>query len=161
MKYFIDVLNKYAVFTGRARRKEYWMFVLFYTILSIVLGILLFTIEKRTGISLKWVTWVFGLFFFLPSLGVSIRRLHDTGRTGWWLFISIIPFIGAIIIFIFLILDSTPGDNQYGPNPKGIQSNNPPTPKTQPTTSQFVKYDNPSTPSTPTPPQPEQTTNTQ
>jgi uncharacterized membrane protein YhaH (DUF805 family) len=114
MNYYIDVLKKYAVFDGRARRKEYWMFVLINVIISIVLAI----VDRAIGTSL--IVDIYGLAVLCPSLAVGIRRLHDTGRSGWWLLSALIPFIGAILIIIFEALDSQPGQNQYGPNPKGV-----------------------------------------
>jgi uncharacterized membrane protein YhaH (DUF805 family) len=113
MEWYIGVLKKYAVFDGRARRKEYWMFVLFNIIVSIVLGIL--------GALIKFPIFqiVYGLAVLLPGIGVSIRRLHDTNRSGWWLLIAFVPIVGAIILLIFMVTDGTPGDNKYGPNPKG------------------------------------------
>jgi len=114
MNWFIDVVkNKYAVFTGRARRKEYWMFVLFYFLIAIALGI----VDKFIGFG-GILGGVFALAMLLPGLGVSIRRLHDTGRTGWWLLIALIPLIGTIILIVLMCLDSQPGQNEYGPNPK-------------------------------------------
>ncbi|WP_055525052.1 DUF805 domain-containing protein [Streptomyces graminilatus] len=112
MKYFLDVLKKYLVFSGRARRKEYWMFALFSIIISVVLQI----IDSVIGTSILGI--VYSLAVLLPSLGVAVRRLHDTGRTGWWLLIAIIPLVGAITLLVFACLDGDQGDNKYGPNPK-------------------------------------------
>ncbi|MGW0836926.1 DUF805 domain-containing protein [Streptomyces prunicolor] len=114
MSWFIEVLKKYAVFSGRARRKEYWMFGLFAAIIAIVLG--------GIGFAIKFPLLV-GLFYLailLPGLGVSIRRLHDTGRSGWWLLIGLVPLIGGITLLVFTCLDSEPGANAYGPNPKEV-----------------------------------------
>ena len=108
MRWYIEVLKKYAVFEGRARRTEYWMFTLVNIIITLVLAALSFgTLES-----------IYGLLVFIPSLAVSVRRLHDTGRSGWWLLIGLIPLLGALVLIYFFILDSQPGDNQYGPNPK-------------------------------------------
>ena len=121
MNWYFQVLKKYAVFDGRAGRSEYWYFVLFNTIIGFALGI----IESLAGIAPEMDFSVLGgiytLAVLLPSIGVSIRRLHDTGRSGWWLFISLIPFIGAIIILSFTLTDSQEGTNQYGPSPKTIK----------------------------------------
>lgn len=118
MNWYLDVLKKYCVFQGRARRKEYWMFTLFnvliYIALMIIEGILGIGGEGGLGI----LTILYSLMVLLPSLGVSVRRLHDTGRSGWWLLISLVPLIGGIVLLVFLILDSQPGANQYGSNPK-------------------------------------------
>jgi uncharacterized membrane protein YhaH (DUF805 family) len=114
MNYYLDVLKKYAVFTGRARRKEYWMFFLFNIIISFVIGF----IDGLVG-TVGILSIVYALGMLLPGLGVSIRRLHDTDRSGWWLFISLVPIVGFIVLLVFLVSDSQPGENKYGPNPKG------------------------------------------
>jgi uncharacterized membrane protein YhaH (DUF805 family) len=119
MNWYLEVLKKYAVFSGRARRKEYWMFFLFNMIILFVLGL----IEGNTGISSgsnqSILASLYSLAVLLPSLAVVMRRLHDTGRTGWWLLIALVPIIGAIVLLVFLVIDSQPSENQYGPNPKG------------------------------------------
>jgi uncharacterized membrane protein YhaH (DUF805 family) len=112
MNWYITVLKKYAVFNGRARRKEFWMFVLFNLIFSAVLNI----IDYVIGINV--LGYIYGLAVLVPSLAVAVRRLHDTNRTGWWIFIGLVPLVGAIILIVFYATDSQPGDNQYGPNPK-------------------------------------------
>ncbi len=119
MNWYIGVLKKYAVFEGRARRAEYWYFALFNFIAGIVLAILDRTfgsISAATGVGILGT--IYGLAVLIPSLAVSVRRLHDTDRSGWWLLLLFIPFIGALVILIFMVLDSTPGDNRFGPNPK-------------------------------------------
>jgi uncharacterized membrane protein YhaH (DUF805 family) len=123
MNWYLDVIKKYAVFSGRARRKEYWMFALINFVIVIVLeGLFIFpTLLNGNGDFPTFgyilvMLYSFGLF--LPSLGVMIRRLHDVGKSGWWYFVALIPFIGAIWLLILLISDSQPGTNQYGPNPK-------------------------------------------
>jgi uncharacterized membrane protein YhaH (DUF805 family) len=121
MNWFLMVLKKYAVFAGRARRSEYWYFVLFYMLILIVLmGVdaMTGTYSKDAGLGL--LSGIFSIGTFLPSLGVAIRRLHDTGRSGWWVLISLIPLVGFIILIVFFAQDSQPGTNQYGPNPKGV-----------------------------------------
>jgi len=114
MNYFIDVVKKYAVFDGRARRKEYWMFLLFYIIIAVVLAI----VEGLVG-SPGFLGMILALALLLPSIGVTIRRLHDTSRSGWWILIGFVPLVGGIVLLVFMCLDSTPGANAYGPNPKG------------------------------------------
>ncbi len=113
MQWYIDVVKKYVEYNGRARRKEYWMFTLFNFIITLVLSL----IDELLG---TWgiISIIYGLAILLPASAVCIRRLHDTNRSGWWLLITLIPLIGAIIILIFTIQDSEPGTNQYGPNPK-------------------------------------------
>ncbi len=118
MNWYLDVLKKYAVFTGRARRKEFWMFVLFNVIISLILnlidGFLGTGFEAGGGI----ISGLYALAILLPSIGVAIRRLHDIGKSGWWIFISLIPLIGGIWLLVLYCTDSEPGENQYGPNPK-------------------------------------------
>jgi uncharacterized membrane protein YhaH (DUF805 family) len=109
----MEVLKKYAVFSGRARRKEFWMFFLFYLIIVIALSI----IEWMIGLP-GILSGLYSLALLIPSIAVTVRRLHDTGRSGWWWFIGFVPVIGFIVLLIFMVLDSAPGDNQYGPNPK-------------------------------------------
>jgi uncharacterized membrane protein YhaH (DUF805 family) len=113
MNWYLEVLKKYAVFSGRARRKEYWMFFLFNIIISFVLGF----VEGLVG-SQGIVTGLYFLAVLIPGIAVSFRRLHDTDRSGWWLLIALIPLIGTIVLLVFLVQDSKPGENQYGPNPK-------------------------------------------
>jgi len=112
MSWYVMVLKKYVVFEGRARRKEYWYFALISVIISFILGL----IDRAIGINI--LAPIYGLAVLLPSLGVSVRRLHDTGRSGWWIFINLIPLIGLIIWLVFMFTDSQPGTNQYGPSPK-------------------------------------------
>lgn len=114
MDYYLGGWKKYAVFSGRARRKEYWMFVLFNIIVAIIVG----TIGGIIHTTL--LSFLYSVAVIIPALAVAVRRLHDTGRSGWWLLIVFIPVIGAIIVIIVDCLDSQPGDNQYGPNPKGV-----------------------------------------
>jgi uncharacterized membrane protein YhaH (DUF805 family) len=113
MNWYLDVLKKYAVFTGRARRQEYWMFILFNFIAYLILGF----VEGLLGLT-GVISSLYGLAVLLPSIGVGIRRLHDTNRSGWWLLIGLVPCVGFIVLIVFFAQDGTPGDNQYGPNPK-------------------------------------------
>lgn len=107
MEYFIGALKKYADFTGRARRKEYWMFTLVYMIINVVLGIL----------GMDIISGLFGLALLIPSISIAARRLHDTGRSGWWQLIVFLPIIGLIVLIVFLVQDSHDANN-YGANPK-------------------------------------------
>jgi uncharacterized membrane protein YhaH (DUF805 family) len=121
MNWFVTVLKKYAVFSGRAQRAEYWYFVLFYILIIIGLSIIdgvVGTFDEETGIGILGALFVLGMF--LPSLAVTVRRLHDTDRSGWWILLNLIPIVGALIVLIFTCLDGTPGDNRFGPNPKAI-----------------------------------------
>lgn len=113
MNYYLDVWRKFATFSGRARRSEYWMFTLFN---AIVYGALLL-VDALLGTNMI-LALVYILAGAVPSLAVSVRRLHDTGKSGWWLLIGIIPLIGTIALLVFMFQDSYPGDNEYGPNPK-------------------------------------------
>lgn len=119
MNWYLAVLKKYAVFSGRARRKEYWMFVLFniiFTIAAVILDNVLGTAIEDLGYGLFYI--LYGLAVLIPALAVTVRRLHDTGKSGWWIFIAFIPFIGAIWLLVLLVTDSQAGKNQYGTNPK-------------------------------------------
>lgn len=113
MDWYLKVLQNYVGFQGRARRTEYWMFFLFNFIIGIVLGILGAVIGLGNGLN-----YLYSLAIFLPSLAVGCRRLHDTGKSGLWLLIALVPFVGAIVLLVFMCLDSEEGTNQYGPNPK-------------------------------------------
>lgn len=114
MQEYIDVIKKYAVISGRATRREYWMFVLYNALISIALCIIT-AIADATALMA-----VYYIFVLIPSICVSVRRLHDTGHSGWWLLISLVPLVGGIVLLVFYCLDSQKGGNQYGPNPKGI-----------------------------------------
>ncbi len=119
MEWYIQALKKYIVFSGRSRRKEYWYFVLFNFLITIVLiqiDYAFLNIDPKTGYGV--LSSLYSLGVVLPSLSVSVRRLHDTGRSGWWLLIGLIPLIGAIILLVFFLKDSIPGENQYGKSPK-------------------------------------------
>jgi len=111
MNWYIEVLKKYAVFNGRAKREEFWMFFIISFIVAIVLGIF------------GWMLGIRGLggFYFLavllPTIGVTIRRLHDTGKTGWLTLVGLVPFIGWIVLLVFMALEGQEGDNQYGSSP--------------------------------------------
>ncbi|MFC8093439.1 DUF805 domain-containing protein [Streptomyces sp. NPDC057301] len=112
MNWYLTALKKYATFSGRARRKEFWMFVLFHSLAALVAGV----VDAVLGWGL-WLTIVYVLFSFIPTLAVSVRRLHDTDRVGWWLLISLIPLAG-IVLLVFHVIEGTSGRNQYGPDPK-------------------------------------------
>ena len=118
MKRYIEVMRKYAVFSGRAQRQEYWMFVLFNVIIVLFLGIIDEMADSDFESSRSTLTTLYVLATLIPFLAVGVRRLHDTGRSGWWMLIGVIPIIGAIVLLIFIIQDSQLMDNQYGPNPK-------------------------------------------
>jgi uncharacterized membrane protein YhaH (DUF805 family) len=117
-EYFLDVItNHFADFNGRARRKEYWMFFLCNFVVSLVLGIVMGLISETAA---NVVNILYSLVLLLPGLSIGVRRLHDTGKSGWFLLLGLIPIVGAIILLVFFCTDSQPGSNEYGPNPKGI-----------------------------------------
>jgi uncharacterized membrane protein YhaH (DUF805 family) len=118
MSWFLLALRRYAQFSGRSRRKEYWFFTLFFVLASIValgLDMALGTMDEETGAGL--LGGLLTLALLLPSIAVTIRRLHDTGRSGWWILIFLIPVIG-LVGFYFMVKDGDPGDNRFGPDPK-------------------------------------------
>jgi len=120
MHWLLDpIKNDYVNFTGRVTRQTYWMFILWVFGIYIVLIIL--------GLDIVGLLVSFGLI--LPSLGLAVRRLHDTNRSGWWYLLSFIPILGAIILIVFLAQDSQAGDNAYGPNPKMASSPEIPSPE--------------------------------
>jgi len=121
MNWYLEALKKYAAFSSRARRKEYWYFLLFNLIISIVLGIVdgvTGSFSPEAGIGL--LGSIYALAVFIPGLAVSVRRLHDTDRSGWWLLIALVPLIGAIVLLVFMVQDSKPGENRFGENPKAV-----------------------------------------
>lgn len=127
MKWYVKVLKQYTDFEGRARRKEYWMFTLVNFLIMMALQALLFmgagmNPESTLGLLLSGILGLYALGVFIPSLAVTVRRLHDTNRSGWWVLISFVPIIGAIVLLVFLVQDSQPGTNQYGENPKGVDA---------------------------------------
>ncbi|MEO2074245.1 MAG: DUF805 domain-containing protein [Bacillus sp. (in: firmicutes)] len=113
MQWFLKALQNYAVFNGRARRKEYWFFILFVGIISIVLTVLM---EATNSWAAIIIALVFYVAIIIPSIAVTVRRLHDIGRSGWWYLLSLVP-LGNLVIFIFTLLESQPEENQWGPNP--------------------------------------------
>ncbi|MEK7185405.1 MAG: DUF805 domain-containing protein [Patescibacteria group bacterium] len=118
MNHYLTVLKKYAVFSGRAQRAEYWYFFLFNTVISLVIGIVFGNLFGKNVADL--IALLYALAFLLPGIGVTIRRLHDTGRTGWWCLIGLVPFIGVIILLVLLALKGQVGPNKYGEDPKGV-----------------------------------------
>jgi uncharacterized membrane protein YhaH (DUF805 family) len=110
---YLATLKKYADFSGRARRTEYWLFFLFNLVIAMVLGVVDFLLGTLGALGA-----VFALAILIPSIAVAARRMHDTNRSGWWLLIAFIPVIGTIALIIFLLLDSDPGENRFGSNPK-------------------------------------------
>jgi uncharacterized membrane protein YhaH (DUF805 family) len=121
MNWYLLVLKKYADFNGRARRKEYWMFVLF----NIIFAVAAMIVDNLLGLTFGAIGYgvVYLLYAFatlIPGLAVSVRRLHDIGKSGWMILIALIPIIGAIWLIVLMVTDGEPGANQYGPNPKQV-----------------------------------------
>jgi len=120
MNWYLDVLRKYAVFDGRARRQEFWMFVLINFIISSVLGSIG---SQITFFSV--LAGLYGLAVLVPSIAVGIRRMHDIGKPGIWILINLVPCVGFIWYLILCCKEGDPGTNAYGPNPKGDSGANP------------------------------------
>jgi uncharacterized membrane protein YhaH (DUF805 family) len=123
MEWYLMVWQRYADFNGRSRRKEYWMFTLFNVIIMGALEIVAFASFTSTKSSIIGVIFglaiaVYGLAALVPALACSVRRLHDIGMSGWLLLISLVPFLGGLALLVLFLMDSNPGPNQYGPNPK-------------------------------------------
>ena len=108
-----EALKKYADFKGRARRKEYWLFILLFSICYFIA----FLIDVASGALIIFTTIV-ALGLLIPLISVAVRRLHDTDRSGWWYLLGFVPFAN-IVLLIFFFLDATPGENRFGPDPKG------------------------------------------
>ena len=115
MNWYIEALKKYAVFSGRSRRQEYWYFVLFTTLIGIALVLVDTMIFGPDG---TWIfTGIYALATLIPNIAATVRRLHDANFSGWWYFITMVPFVGGLWLLYLLVQDSAP-DNQYGMNPK-------------------------------------------
>ncbi|GAA1983055.1 DUF805 domain-containing protein [Isoptericola halotolerans] len=125
------VFSKYATFSGRARRSEYWFWALFMVLVAIVLSIF---VSATGGLEIDTATMtpVFGATYFvatlvnlallLPTIAVTVRRLHDQDKSGFWYFIVFVPFVGPIILLVFMFLEGTRGPNQFGPDPKAVDA---------------------------------------
>jgi uncharacterized membrane protein YhaH (DUF805 family) len=122
MKWFLEALTKkYATFEGRARRSEYWYYMLFYFLAFVALAIVdgvTGTLDEEAGIGL--LSGLFVLATLIPTIAVLVRRLHDTDRCGWWALLNLVPLVGGLVLLVFTVLDSQPGANRFGPNPKGV-----------------------------------------
>ncbi len=120
MNWFLQALQRYAEFGGRSRRSEFWYFILFSTIISLILSFL----DEAIGFTFDdtgffgALSSIYSLAILIPSIAVGVRRLHDTGRTGWWYLLLLVPFIGIIVLIIFWVQDGEPGTNKWGRNPK-------------------------------------------
>jgi len=126
MQWYLKVLKQYADFNGRARRTEFWMFTLFSVIASIVLALVDTLIGTATFVgsgsafvySPGLLGGLYALAVLIPSLAVTVRRLHDQDKSGWFILLGLIPFVGGIIVLVFMCLEGTQGPNRYGPDPK-------------------------------------------
>ncbi len=127
MNYYLAVFQKYAQFNGRSQRAEYWYFSLFNFLIILGINLLNIFLYPRLGINLGFIGFIYSLAVVIPGSAVTIRRLHDIDKSGWMILISFIPIIGAIWLLILTIRDSEPGDNKYGPNPKGVAKTPTPT----------------------------------
>lgn len=121
MNWYLAALNKYAVFTGRARRTEYWMFTLF----NVLIAFGLLIIDQVSGLNKATKGFsplysIYSLGMFIPSLAVSVRRLHDTNHRGWWILIGVIPILGWILLLVWFVTDGDSGRNEYGQDPKAF-----------------------------------------
>ena len=122
MEWYLKVMrDNYANFSGRARRKEYWMFSLFFMLfaLAFVLATFLSSLLGEVGPVIgAMLIVILYLTHLVPAIAVTVRRLHDTGKSGWFYLLAFIPYIGGLIIFIFTVIEGDKGDNKYGPDPK-------------------------------------------
>jgi uncharacterized membrane protein YhaH (DUF805 family) len=117
MHWYIDVLRQYAVFTGRARRQEYWMF----TLINVLVFFVLAGVFSALGLDSN-IAGIYILAVLLPSIAVTVRRLHDTNRSAWWLLLFFVPVIGDIVLLVFTVFNGTQGENDYGADPKEVAS---------------------------------------
>lgn len=115
MQWYIKCIKNYATFTGRARREEYWMFFLFNLIFGVAIGIIDFLL-KTNGL----IGGLYSLALLIPGLAATVRRLHDTGRSGGWIFINLVPIVGTIWFLVLLCLSGDPSPNKYGEDPKQV-----------------------------------------
>lgn len=118
MDWYLNALRNYLGFSGRARRKEYWMFTLVNIILAVVLAVLDHILKLHMKGDQGVLSLLYSLFIFIPSWAVQFRRLHDTDRSAWWLLLLLIPFIGWLVLLLFYCQEGTRGANRYGNDPK-------------------------------------------
>lgn len=122
LAYYLSVLRSYAFFSGRARRSEYWSYALVNFVVIAAIQLLVVVARANGGViaatPFMILSLIYSLGTFVPSIAVAVRRLHDTGRSGWWLLIGLVPLLGAIVLIVFFVFDSVPGTNRWGSNPK-------------------------------------------
>ncbi|MFC0623491.1 DUF805 domain-containing protein [Kribbella deserti] len=124
MRWYVEVIKKYAIFSGRARRREFWMF----TLVDIVISFVIVGADELIGTEYALGTdevfgggllvTLYGLAVLVPTITVTFRRLHDVDRTGWWILLALVPVLGWIVLLVFMVTNGTPGNNRYGPDPK-------------------------------------------
>jgi uncharacterized membrane protein YhaH (DUF805 family) len=125
VNYYVDVWRDYFDFSGRARRKEYWIFTLYHTVILVSGELLVGVLANESSPIAIVFTLIYVLYVLasiIPTIAVSVRRLHDIDKSGWWLFIGLIPVVGAIWSLILMCTDGTNGPNQYGPDPKALEA---------------------------------------
>ena len=118
--FFMCVRYKYADFSGRARRKEYWMYTLVYCILLCIVTFIATFLQDMEELIANSLLFIFSLALLIPSIAVAVRRLHDVGRSAWWLLITFVPILGTLYFLYLLVKDSQPDTNMWGANPKTI-----------------------------------------
>ncbi len=116
LSWYIAALKKYAIFNGRSRRLEYWMF----TLISGLIVAGLSVADARMGNYPPFLSAIYGLAVLIPAISVTVRRLHDTDRSGWWLLISLVPLLGQLVLLVFMLIGGKRERNQFGPDPKGL-----------------------------------------
>jgi len=123
MSWFILAWQRATDFSGRSRRKEYWFFNLFNGIVAVflILFAVPFSAHEKPSMLPLGCLFVYSLVIVVPGLSVTIRRLHDIGKSGWWYFIAFVPLVGGLILFVFTLLDSEPYANQWGLDPKAAE----------------------------------------
>lgn len=115
--------RKYATFEGRARRSEYWYWALFQILVGFVLIGIDYSVSLIVLDDMGILTTLFSLVVLVPNIAVTVRRLHDIGRSGWWYWIYFVPILGFIVLLVFCVTDSKQEENEYGPSPKyGVES---------------------------------------
>lgn len=122
MEWYLKAMNQYADFEGRARRKEYWMYILIYIVIIVSVNFLGIMISGFNSLSYNLLYFGVALIHLIPNLSVGVRRLHDVGKSGWWYLIVIIPLIGAIVLLVWFCTEGEAGPNKWGPNPKDENS---------------------------------------
>ncbi len=116
LSWYIGALKKYAIFNGRSRRLEYWTF----TLISGLIVAGLSVADASMGNYPPFLSAIYGLAVLIPAIAVTVRRLHDTDRSGWWLLISLVPLLGQLVLLLFMLIGGKRERNQYGPDPKGL-----------------------------------------